>query len=439
MKRPSAVRYRSDLRRPTGAAITIYGGEIAMNGTRDGLVRAAFAVAVLSVVGAAASLVPASGAMAAAPALAITTSTLPPATIGQPYSASLSASGGTGAYSWRLTFGLPLPRGLSLSSSGVVSGTPTADSRTSTVIAQVQDSTPRRPESDAARLTLLVLPPTQTVSTGGYTGWTVYGGGHVWALSAGAGVVTEVQPTTGSVLATYNVAYSPNGILYANGDLWVTFNYANTVEELSAATGALLRTVSTGTSPEDMAFDGTHVWVVNQGSNNVTEIAASTGAVVGTVQVGAAPWAITYDGSSVWVADSGSNQVSKINVRTGTVVGTYPVGINPEGITSDGLFVWVTNRGSNSVSELLSTSGRTLNTFATGGQPIGIAFDGSDLWIANDGSGTVSVLSDNPLRDLAPAGTPIATVPGFYIPSSLAFDGSNVWVGDWGAGTITKL
>lgn len=46
---------------------------------------------------------------------------LPNATAGAPYSITLSRTGGTGPFNW---FGLGLPRGLSLSGAGIVSGTP---------------------------------------------------------------------------------------------------------------------------------------------------------------------------------------------------------------------------------------------------------------------------------------------------------------------------
>jgi hypothetical protein len=62
---------------------------------------------------------------APAPVLSITTSSLPMATVGATYSTTLSASGGSGTKTWTVTAG-SLPAGLSLSSNGVVSGTPTA-------------------------------------------------------------------------------------------------------------------------------------------------------------------------------------------------------------------------------------------------------------------------------------------------------------------------
>lgn len=60
------------------------------------------------------------------PAPTISTSSVPGATKGSAYSTTLAASGGTAPYTWRLANGSALPAGLSLSTSGVISGTPTA-------------------------------------------------------------------------------------------------------------------------------------------------------------------------------------------------------------------------------------------------------------------------------------------------------------------------
>lgn len=74
-----------------------------------------------------------------ASALVITSSaTLPGGSVGTPYSQTLVATGGVTPYLWTLSNGV-LPQGLSLSSSGVISGTPTGIG-TSTFSVQVADS-----------------------------------------------------------------------------------------------------------------------------------------------------------------------------------------------------------------------------------------------------------------------------------------------------------
>jgi hypothetical protein len=62
--------------------------------------------------------------------LAISTSTLPTAVVGEAYSATLAATGGTGTTTWSLSTGA-LPEGLVLDASGDIAGTPTSTGTTS--------------------------------------------------------------------------------------------------------------------------------------------------------------------------------------------------------------------------------------------------------------------------------------------------------------------
>lgn len=92
--------------------------------------------------------------------LQITTSSLPAATVGTPYSYALAATGGNAPYAWSLTSG-NVPAGLALSSSGTVSGTPTT-AGASTFAAKVLDSTGR---SASSTLGLSVAAPVAITTT----------------------------------------------------------------------------------------------------------------------------------------------------------------------------------------------------------------------------------------------------------------------------------
>jgi hypothetical protein len=89
--------------------------------------------------------------------LTITTSSLPKGKVGTAYSGSLVASGGTTPYKWSLSTGT-LPSGLNLTaSSGLISGTPTAQMSSSPLTFKVTDSS-KPPNSQTVSLTLTIDP-----------------------------------------------------------------------------------------------------------------------------------------------------------------------------------------------------------------------------------------------------------------------------------------
>ena len=89
--------------------------------------------------------------------LQIDTSSLPTGRVGKNYSCQLSASGGSGSYTWSAT---GLPNGLSISSGGLISGVPksaTAASSPFLVTITVRDSaSPQNSASKDFSLTILI-------------------------------------------------------------------------------------------------------------------------------------------------------------------------------------------------------------------------------------------------------------------------------------------
>jgi hypothetical protein len=203
----------------------------------------------------------------------LATTSLPDAIEGQPYSATLTATGGAGppyTFSFEVS---ALPDGLSLDpNSGIISGTPVITSTTidDQLIFQIQDA-----DSDIGFGTLLltVVPPPSTV--------------------------------------TFGVGNDPTGVAFDGTNVWVANSGAGTVTELSPS-GATIGTFSVGSAPDAVAFDGTNVWVANSGAGTVTELSPS-GATIGTFSVGSAPDAVAFDGTNVWVANSGDDTVTELS------------------------------------------------------------------------------------------------------------------------------
>ncbi|MFZ0961846.1 MAG: putative Ig domain-containing protein [Terriglobia bacterium] len=128
------------------------------------------------------------------PPPSITTATLPLATPNANYNAALQATGGVGALTWSLAGGA-LPTGLSLSSSGTISGDPTV-SGTSTFTVQATDSSaaPGGPGSARATLSLTVVMALSITTA------------SLPAGSEGATYLAEIDASGGTAPYTWSVA-----------------------------------------------------------------------------------------------------------------------------------------------------------------------------------------------------------------------------------------
>lgn len=121
-----------------------------------------------------------------APRLTVSTTSLSSGTVGTAYSATVTATGGTGADKWTAT---GLPAGLSMSSAGTISGTPTA-AGTSTVTVTATDSGTTA-QTATATLILTVSAPPVTITTGSLPGGTLRTAYSAsLAATGGAGTVT---------------------------------------------------------------------------------------------------------------------------------------------------------------------------------------------------------------------------------------------------------
>jgi len=108
----------------------------------------------------------ASAALVVSPPPSITTTALTSGTVGTAYSATLAATGGSGTLTWALATGSSLPAGLSLSSSGALSGTPTVAGATNFTV-KVTDASGGHegPVSVTQQLSLTIAPVQLTITT----------------------------------------------------------------------------------------------------------------------------------------------------------------------------------------------------------------------------------------------------------------------------------
>jgi len=229
----------------------------------------------------------ASSAVVINPAPIITTTSLPDGAVGTAYSATLQASGGASTLTWSMASGSTLPADLSLSSSGALSGTPTAPG-SSTFTVKVTDSSGAQggPLSATQQLNLTIKPATLTITTTslsngvvgtaysaslaatGGTGaisWSVTGGSLPTGLNLGSSGAISGTPTA-SGTSNFTVTATDSGTPPQNKmqALSITINPVLSITTTSLPSG----TVTTAYSQNIQTSGGTPpiAWSVTSGT-----------------------------------------------------------------------------------------------------------------------------------------------------------------------------
>jgi hypothetical protein len=195
------------------------------------------------------------------PPVAVTTTALPNGRVGQSYSTTLVASGGSPPYQWALTAG-SLPAGLALTAAtGTLSGTPTADANRLSLTFRVSDSS-TSVETASVTLPLTVNPATISLTVSPQrAGLTL---GQTLGLTATtndfAGVTWSVNPT-GPPLAPTSSASGQSVTLSAPqtaGVYTVTATSVTDPTQSASTTVGVTDLAGVFTFHDDLARDGTN-------------------------------------------------------------------------------------------------------------------------------------------------------------------------------------
>ncbi len=190
--------------------------------------------------------------------LTITTTSLPNGAVASPYSSSVSASGGVLPETFSLANGTVLPAGLTISATGVISGTPTAPGTTSFTV-QVKDSSPT-PQTATAGLSITIgssLQITTTTLPQGVVGdsysttLTNVGGNapYTFSLASGSALPAGLTISTGGIISGKPTAAGTSTFTVQLKDstpVTVTANLSITVNAPLAFTTTSLPSINSG-------------------------------------------------------------------------------------------------------------------------------------------------------------------------------------------------
>jgi hypothetical protein len=282
-----------------------------------------------------------SSAVVVTPAPSITTTSLASGTVGTAYSAALQGSGGAGTLTWSLASGSSLPAGLSLSSAGAISGTPSATAN-STFTVKVTDASGAQggPLSTTQQLSIAINAPapltiTTTSLSSGVVG-TAYAatlqssggtGAVAWTLASGsslpaglslssAGSIFGTPTSAGTSGFTVVATDSGNPQQTASQQLSMVINTA----PLAIVTASLPSgVINTAYSEPLQASGGTppYTWTVASGSSLPTWL--TIGGSGTSWNISGTPTATATSSFSLTVADSSSPQQSQTQAYNVTI------------------------------------------------------------------------------------------------------------------------
>ncbi len=242
--------------------------------------------------------------------LSIMTTSLTQGTANQSYSATLTATGGIGAYTWGLAGGSPaLPTGLTLNpSTGAISGIPTGTSNTNYTFT-VTDQTPSTPQTATRTLQLIIggAPPDLIITTNSplpsgmvtqpYNNVTLTSTGgtgtKTWDISSGSlpiglnlsssGVIAGTPTTPGTSSPTFRVRDSGSPQDTATKPLSITINLPSAPNITTTSLPAGSFNVAYNQTVSVTGGVGSLVWGVTSGSLPPgLDLNASNGNISGT-------------------------------------------------------------------------------------------------------------------------------------------------------------
>jgi outer membrane autotransporter protein len=182
-----------------------------------------------------------------APSINLAPPTLPTAQVGAAYSASVSASGGIGPYSFAIPVGSE-PPGLSMATNGTLSGTPTAGGSFNFMVI----TTDAHGQTGNRAYIFAVSPPTITLSPGTLPDGNV-AQPYSQALSANGGTV-GYQFSAPPAQLPPGLSLSPGGVLSGTPTAGGNFTFSVTATDNSTGTGPYV-----GTNSYTVAIGGTTI------------------------------------------------------------------------------------------------------------------------------------------------------------------------------------
>jgi large repetitive protein len=373
----------------------------------------------------------------------VTTTSLPSGTVGQPYSASLSASGGSAPYSWSVSAG-SLPSGLSLAPNGTLSGSPNSSGTFNFTVKAT--SSGKGADSDTQALSIVVA-PALAISTGSlpagqvgvpYSQTLQASGGtapYTWSITTGAlpsGLNLSGSQISGTPAASGISTFTVKVVDANSASITKTFGITVAPAPLSITTASLPNGqtgVPYSQTLQASGGSGTYTWSISAGSLPAGLSLNASGHISGT------PTAPGTANITVKVIDTASGSATRalsITIAAALTSGGCPPATGVAGgaysatLTASGgapPYVWTIASGQLPTGLALSASGQISGTPSTAGS-FNFGIKVSDQMLASVTSNcTVIISAPAPTLTISTSSLPDGVVGSSYAQAVSATGG----------------
>lgn len=208
--------------------------------------------------------------------------------------------------------------------------------------------------------------------------------GRTWVSYANTRQITEVDPVSGSTVATLDLAGTrPCVMQYLDGALWVGAFRDAVMQRIDPATGEVTAEIAMPGGANAMAAAFRHLWVLDRAGPVVMKIDPVTATQVASVRVEGSPRGMVATDEGIWLVRETPGVVSLIDPEAVTIVEEVDVAPGIRGLVAGDGALWVTRARLGTVFRIDLDDRSVSQPIAVGADPRGVSFGHGSVWVGD--------------------------------------------------------
>jgi YVTN family beta-propeller protein len=281
---------------------------------------------------------------------------------------------------------------------------------------------------------------TATIDTGSEPSGVAVGAGYVWVTNVGSDSVSQIDPATNEVVASFEVQGGPDDVAVADDSVWVT-----------TERGGLWRLASDADEFEpgppidnegghlDIAAEGSDVFVqVDRGPLLVLDEAGNVPQPFETVGEATD---VTVTGELVWVYERSEGRVVRFDRETRERLGATSVGkADSQDLAATEDHAWFFRGSDATLIQISAEDGSPVTEVPLKGTFGAISPAPDGVWVMTTSGGERGTGEGNLYRVTAEGAEQVGTpVPLGGLPYDVAAGSEGIWVTNHADGTVTRI